>query len=358
MLPLKTTAGRNPPEIAKTDALLDRLSNQYGNGWALSGLGQDGSDDMNSDTDDTKVDFISMYRKERGKDGWVKGHWAQSTETAITGHKATPGRLERKAATPIAKTDVARTPFIINEFGIGTSDGEDWVELRNVSTEAQSLENYLLTSVTDEDKEEIEFHFHGFKSPGLTEGKVPAGDVVLVVSTHPEDTDIAGGINIAVPEDDQERRGLKHIYVVRSFELPTGKFNLILRKGYNNKPADFLGKALDKVVDAIGSLKVDKDTVDFNTDFWPLNGTGAPHGDVIDGLGQDFKAGTVYIRKNAGGGTGEHHLGKVGYSGIGYDRTAAKSDANGGTPGYKNDAVTDKSAGPHNRRNYDQRDHG
>ena len=338
---LKTIKGRTPITVAGTDVLLDRLSNQVGGGWALAGLGQNGSDDMNDDTNDTKVDFISMFRTERGKDGHTKGHWAQSTEIAITGHKATPGRLERKAAVVIKATDVPRTPFVINEFGIGTNDGEDWVELRNVTDGVASLNNLLLTSVTEVDKEEIEFHFHD------KDLKVPAGGVVLIVSTHPEETDIAGGINLEIAEDDQVKKGLEHIYVVRNFELPTGKFNLILRKDYDDeKTGDFLpGKKLDKVVDAIGSLKVDKDTADFNTDFWPLNGTDKPHDDVIEGLGQDFKAGTVYIRKNAGGGIGEHHLGKAGYTGIGYDRTAVKSDANAGTPGYANDASKDKIAG-------------
>lgn len=337
---ITTTKKRDFQTIADTDVLLDRLSNQVGAGWALSELGQNGSNDYDDMTDDVKSNFISMFRNNRGKEGWTKGHWSPSTETAIAGHKGTPGRLERTAAVVIATTSVPREPFVINEFGIGNSDGEDWVELRNVTDSVQNLKNLLLTSVTGLDKEEIEFHFH---DKGI---EIPAKGVVLIASTSPVDTDIAAGRNLEVAADDQEKTGVDSIYVVRNFELPTGKFNLILRKDYNNKfDADFKGKALEKVIDAVGSLKVDKDTADFNTDFWPLNGTGAPHGDVIEGLGQDFKGGTVYIRKDAGGGTGEHDLGKVGYSGIGYDRIAAKSDANGGTPGFANDALKDKIAG-------------
>ena len=338
---VETKAGRPPLSTTGDVVQLDMLSNQVGAGWAFEGLGQDGSDDMNNLTNDTKVNFVSMYRKNRAGDkhGWVKGHWSSSTEVAVTGHIGTPGRGETKTAVVVTATPVPRSPFVINEFGIGTSDGEDWVELRNVTESAQNLKNLLLTSVTGLDTEAVEFHFH---DKGL---EVPAKGVVLIASTDPLNSDIAAGVNLEIAADNQAKRGATSLYVVRDFDLPTGKFNLILRKDYNNKPGDFLGKALNKVIDAIGSLKVDKDTANFNTDFWPLNGTGGPHGDVIEGLGQDFKAGTVYIRKNAGGGTGEHHLGKIGYIGVGYDRTASATDENGGTPGYDNGASKDKIAG-------------
>ena len=338
---LKTKGGR--PALDKTgdDVLLDRLSNQVGNGWELSGLGQSGS--MDTDPNTNEVNFISMFRKERGKDGWVKGHWAQSTEIAITGHLATPGRLERKKSTAISVTDSPSSPFVINEFGIGNDDGEDWVELRNVTSDNQNLKNYLLTSVPALDKEDIEFHFHDKNLP------VPPNGIVVVVSRDPRDSDMATGFNLEVAADDQEEKGAQHLYVVRSFELPTGKFNLILRKGYNNKPEDFTpGKKVgtDNLVDSLGSLKLSKETATFKSDFWPLNGKGAPHGDVIDGKGQDFKAGTVYVRNKPGKneGTGEHHLAVVGYTGIGYDRAAATTAENGGTPGYDNGSTKGKQA--------------
>ena len=337
---VETKAKRPTPSTADPVVQLDMLSNQVGNGWALTGLGQDGSIDGKAETDD--VNFVSMYRNNRAGDkhGWVKGHWSPSTEIAVTGHLGTPGRGETKQGLVVVATPVPRSPFVINEFGIGTSDGQDWIELRNVTASEQTLKNLLLTSVEKVDEEKIVFHFHD------QDWKVPAGDVVLIVSTDPVNTGIAAGVNLASAKDEQVKKGVTSIYAVKSFELPADKkFNLILRKDYDNKSGDWIpGKKLDKVVDAIGSLKVDKDTADFNTDFWPLKGAGAPHGDVIEGLGQDFKAGTVYIRKNAEGGTGEHHLGKVSYTGIGYDRVALKSDANGGTPGYDNGAVKEKIA--------------
>ena len=76
----------------------------------------------------------------------------------------------------------------------------------------------------------------------------------------------------------------------------------------------------------------------------PLVATGAPNGNVIDGADEAFKAPLVYQRGDAAGGFGEKDLAKRGYTGIGYDRTASKSDANGGTPGYDNGALKEKVA--------------
>ena len=59
---------------------------------------------------------------------------------------------------------------------------------------------------------------------------------------------------------------------------------------------------------------------------------------------KNSKAGFVYTRANAGGGTGEKHIGVAGYTGIGYDRAAENSAANGGTPGYDNGSRKGKLA--------------
>ena len=63
----------------------------------------------------------------------------------------------------------------------------------------------------------------------------------------------------------------------------------------------------------------------------------------IDGgpaKGRTFKVGLrVYQKNNAGGGTGEKHWAKRGYTGIGYKREFDSGNAYGGTPGYGNGAV-------------------
>ena len=158
------------------------------------------------------------------------------------------------------------------------------------------------------------------------------------MNTDPKNTGIAAGRNAAIAEADQELTGATSRYYINSnLKLPDdGKFNLILRNAHDKL------KASSHFMDVIGGLVVADATK--GTSLWPLVATGGPHGDVIEANGRDLKSPYVYIRKNAGGGTGEHHLGRVGYTGVGYDRVVLKSDANGGTPGYDNGAVKEKIA--------------
>ena len=83
----------------------------------------------------------------------------------------------------------------------------------------------------------------------------------------------------------------------------------------------------------------------FSTSLWPLAVTGAPHGELVKDGDQDFRAGKVYQRNGTGSGTAtKHGIGVRKYTGIGYDRAADNSDANGGTPGYDNGSLKGKVA--------------
>ena len=83
----------------------------------------------------------------------------------------------------------------------------------------------------------------------------------------------------------------------------------------------------------------------YSTEVWPLQNWAKGHGDVItDGPPEDFRAGFVYHRNGKNSGIGEHHVSRPGFTGVGYDRHAARNNENGGTPGYNNGAVKgDKS---------------
>ena len=77
--------GRTASTAPSGEVMLDRVSNVVGAGWAIGeDLGQNGfDDDIAASLDGTvsanygspNIDFVSMYRTERGKDGWEKGHW-------------------------------------------------------------------------------------------------------------------------------------------------------------------------------------------------------------------------------------------------------------------------------------------
>ena len=347
------TAGRPVPASD-----IDQVSNRSGAGWNLDKGGNHGqtgrvtgtlATDLESAI--TPTNIISMYRNinydhvekhvaNRGElvkgipGGNGSGSWKASQRRSEYNRWIYDSkRAEHFKSTPIlTASSVARSPFIINEVGNNSGDTNDWVEIRNVTTSEASLKNYHLSYVSGFDKDTSLVNFHD------KDIKVPGGGVLLLVNTDPKNTGIAAGRNAAIAEADQELTGATSRYYINSnLKLPDdGKFNLILRNAHDKL------KASSHFMDVIGGLVVTDATK--GTSLWPLVATGGPHGNVIEGHGRDLKSPYVYIRKNAGGGTGEKHLGRVGYTGVGYDRVVLKSDANGGTPGYDNGAVKEKIA--------------
>ena len=350
---LTFTEGRPVPAID-----IDQVSNRSGTGWNLAKGGNHGQSGRVTGTLATDLasaitptNIISMYRNinydhveaqvaNRGElvkgipGGNGSGSWKASQRRSEYNRWIYDSKRREhfKATAILTVSSVARSPFIINEIGNGTGDTNDWVEIRNVTGSEASLKNYHLSAVTGFDTDTSLVNFHD------KDIKVPGNGVILLVNTDPKNTDIAAGRNAAIAEADQELTGVQTRYYVNSnLKLPDdGKFNLILRNAHDKL------KASSHFMDVVGGLVV----ADANkgTSLWPLVATGGPHGDVIEANGRDLKAPRVYIRKNAGGGTGEHHLGLVGYTGVGYDRIAAKSGENGGTPGYDNGAVKEKIA--------------
>ena len=235
----------------------------------------------------------------------------------------------------LTASTVSKTPFVINEIGNGVGDTNDWVEIRNLDSAEKSLNNYHLSIVKAVGTDDS---LVNFKDKDI---KVPGNGFIVIANTSPTITDLAAGRNAAIAPDDQVLTGVDSVYYVDgNLKLPTdGKFNLILRNAHDKL------KASSNFVDVVGG-QVYKD-VSKATNLWPLIAAGAPNGDVIDGQGRDLKEGFVYKRNNQGGlgAIGEHHLGRIGYTGIGYDRAAADTPANGGTPGFDNGASKDKIAG-------------
>ena len=340
---------------------VDQVSNISGAGWIVD-IGQSGRV-----TDPTvagtalPINIVSMYRKINYKKvqntdggdaakrldgvpgGNAKGSWAASTRaTRFVGVIDSLGSEHFRGISVFTQTNVPRSPFVINELGNQTGGTNDWVELRNVTDAEKSLKNYQLSVVTGDPadpstkKDTQLFHFKD------NDYKVPAGGVIVVTSSSPKETDLAAGKDVSIADDQEENEGASHLFVVRSFDLPdSGKNLLILR---NNHEGGKLGTT-NNIIDVIGTLSIPVNEAGFNTSLWPLAVTGKAHGNVIDGTGdEDFRAGKVYQRNNAGGGTGEKHIAVRGYTGIGYDRAAAKSGANGGTPGYDNGALKEKVA--------------
>ena len=359
-----TKAGRPELPAPSGMVLLDRLSNVVGGGWQLTGFGQDGYDDGNPETAST--DFISMYRKERGKDGDNKGHWAQSTEVYLALHKGTPGALERAGTKVLTTTTIPRSPVIFNEIanrGAGNTAYE-WIELRNVSDAEANLKNWQISIVTAVDSDKEFFNFYD------KDIKIPAGGVLLLVTSDPSENDdhpLAAGYNIEKgadnqangvnatdsprylimkksENDDNDKRGLKSTYADGEGLPNNGEFVLILRNGLDKE-----GKA-EKLIDIAGydtDLSVNTDAL--FTGLWPL--VNYPKPDIAL---NKLEADKVHRRQKAdidGTRTADKkdnadHVAfrDVGWTGTGYKRNASPSNANGGTPGYDNGVVKSDGA--------------
>ncbi len=349
---LSTKQGQPALGAGSGEILLDRLSNVVGARWQLSGVGQNGYD---AGDDTAKTDFISMYRKERGKDGHVKGHWGQSTEVYLANHRGTPGAKKRSQVGTVTATSFNVGGLIFNEISnrSNADKAHEWIELRNKSGGNINPKNWQISIVTAVGSDTAFFTF-----PNNDNAVVGAGKVLLLVKTDPSGDPshpLAAGWNVAKNAANQVNgvNSSSPRYLVANFAgdgLPdNGEFVLILRN-HNNKRG-----TAEHLIDIAGydtNLKVSANDAGY-TNLWPLKGG------VRDAqLGNNKLAvGEVHRRQkdniwgtsstNYGRNNGNHHddtaWRNVGYTGVGYKRSAAVGNLNGGTPGYDNGAS--KSAG-------------
>ena len=362
--------GRTASTAPSDEIRLDRISNVVSSGWKLEGLGQNGFDDDVAGTPATEttpgtpanygspnVDFISMYRTERGKDGWVKGHWAQSTEIYLSGHKGTPGTSERGAVGTIGATGFTVGAVIFNEIANrdNANRAYEWIELRNRSGGTQNLKNWEISIVTGVGSDT---RFFAFPNSNRT---IPAGGHLLLVDTDPRgdpDHPLATGWNIGRAANDQVNGVGAHSarYMVADFDgngLPdNGLFVLILRN-HNNKRG-----SANNLIDIAGYVDGDNKTLTVSvneagfTNLWPLSGDVRPatlsnnklEVNKVHRRQRDHIWGTSST--NYGRNNGNHHddaaFRDVGWTSLGYRRKADRNNVNGGTPGYDNGALLDR----------------
>ena len=367
-----TFDGANTPPAAPTGmTLLDQLSNVEGIGWVITAApGQSGRIALPDDvTTFVPSDLISMYRKinyvnvakthnatdaAKNREEQLKavpggnaiGSWAASNAADTYGVNliGSPGMQHFVAYTVLTPTNVPRGTFVINEIGNHSNDAYDWVEIKRVGG-GDNLKKWRLSQVTSDKKDTALVTF-----PDNDHHKIAAvGDVLLIVNSDPyQDPNhpLAAGTNITHNNGRAETTGVTSRYYVNSgLKLAnSGKTLLILRNSNDN---NHLGKP-NNIQDVIGTLSIVDNAAGLRTKLWPLVAKNAPHGDVItDGPPEELKAGSVYVRNDAAannaqnpdGGSWEHDLSTVGYTGVGYKRSAAKGNQHGGTPGYDNATV-------------------
>ena len=260
-----------------------------------------------------------------------------------------------------SKDNPAKNKIIINEIGNFADDELDWIELRNVTGSAQSLKDWALTKTTGFGNENEIIRF--------PDKSIPARGVLLLVNKDPSETPLSAGFDIKMDADNQVFGAGPHRYLIvdeNKLEIPNDdKWLLILR---SNKPWD-VGDSRDiyqtghRVEDVAGPGALHDDFVVLDlrspSPSWEKKSDGKPDGEIwstkvfpLNGNTQDDDdflqsdhlntAGKVWIRDGDKQGYLKDAWDKVGFTGIGYDRSVSIDDQHGGTPGYDNDVAKGK----------------
>ena len=360
---LKYSKGR--PPLAND---VDRISNVTVGGWIVD-IGNSGS--VTGTTADgggtsAPVNIVSMYRNinyakvqntdggdvakrlDGVPDGAAKGSWiASKRSTTQAGIYASPGARHFVGGSPtVSPTTVPYSPVIINEIGNSSTAGLDWIELRNVSTDAVNLKNWEISEIAGaKDSETRLVHF-----PNDT--TIPANGILLIVASDPYDDSnhpVAAGVRINGAHLDTTGVQSQY-YVDDGFELTADAKTLLVLRNHHEKK-----NTADHIIDITGNLYITDESSAFSTKYWPLKATGAGNADEVfkDAPAQAFREGYVYKRAVANAGSAKHTWAKDAYTGVGYKRSANNADRHGGTPGYDNgvvkefnDATVSESAAP------------
>ena len=173
---------------------------------------------------------------------------------------------------------------IFNEFHNASDDTRDWVELKNISNEPVSLREWEVSLVLPHaiSPAAPQWEILAMDREVATFGDytLPAGGILLIVNTHPSETDLIRGQNIEDPNRNPDL--LPKYLIAPEMKLPSS-FLLILRR-VRDKNGQWEG-----FEDLAGDYH--KDDVNYATNIWPLRCT-----PVYTGTKARFTEGDVYQR--------------------------------------------------------------
>ncbi len=256
---------------------------------------------------------------------------------------------------PAVPVIIEHKTVVINEIGNRTEDKYDWVELFNRAYEDVSLKDWSLSIVDksvvhDVARDALESADGSMHDVELVHFKtditIPARGYLLVMHSDPlaKENPLAGGIALATPREKplpgQEQLmsslPLSQCYIDTGLSLPDGDFLLILRDSATAEGTD------EHLRDVAGNYYKPALVGAEPTLMWPLIL------DVRDVSNFNFRSDEVWARENTRiDGFCENAFVQAPYTGVGYDRAIAPTDAGGkhsGTPGYANDALKTKAA--------------
>ena len=344
----------------------DRLSNipDLVNTWRVNSKGQHGSSET------PRREFKSMKRLDANTDGSDPANWSISTNLFLRNYRGTPGKPNRAATIPTARVvpstdNPAKDKIIINEIGNFVDNTLDWIELRNVTNSAQSLNNWVLTKTTGYGNETEIVRFPDYSIE-------PRG-VLLLVNRVPWQTPLSLGFDISQDAANQEFGAAPHRYLIvadNKLTIPNNDAWLLLLR--SNKPWDVgdgrnvyqTGYQVEdaagpaalhtafEVLDVFtlqGARREKKSDGQSNGDYWhtkvfPLNGFFREVEDDFLQSDRLNEAGKVWVRDGAIQGFLKNAWTKAGFTGIGYDRSVRANDQHSGTPGYANDVAKGRIA--------------
>ena len=260
-------------------------------------------------------------------------------------------------------TNPPKDKIIVNEIGLSTTAGHDWIELHNVSDSAVNIKKWTISLSTGYDNETVIYRFRDndkFDGDNHLQS-IPAGGYLLLVFANPEDTPLAVGVDVLLPDRDQAFGHSDHKFLnvgggsVKG--IPDSRdWLIIIRSNHEDK---FL-KSSHKIEDVAGAggnggtfvvqdinaaspRKNKKGDGNAGGDIWHTKIWPLQNQNHKDNFLRKTNLPNVneawYRRLDKGGGQGWQHesFGRADYTGIGYDR-GADAILYKGTPGYPNDS--------------------
>ena len=347
-----STSKQFPAPPAETDMLTNIYG--YDNTWLITDKGQHGQSIT------PRREFKSMQRVDYDN-GWDEDHWSIAAANFVRNYRGTPGKPNLATRVPTARRPPAqdnpvKNKIIINEIGNFADDTLDWIELRNITGSAQSLNNWVLTKTTGFGHEVEIVRFPNYS--------IGARGVLLLVNKDPLESPLSIGFNISHAAVDQEfGAGPQRYFIVDNDQLAIPNDDgwlLILR---SNTPWD-VGEGRNvyqtgyRVEDVAGpgalhsnfvvlDLRVSVPSLEkqpdgreggdiWNTKVFPLNGN-IQLDNVFLQSDRLNTPDTVWIRDGTKQGYLRDAWKQIGFIGIGYDRRVSSNNQHGGTPGYDND---------------------
>ena len=175
--------------------------------------------------------------------------------------------------------------IIFNEFHNAEDDTHDWIELKNISDKDVSLAEWEVSLVVPHAispaAPQWEIVAMDRDVAAFGDYTLPAGGILLIVNTHPSETDLIRGQNIENPNSNPDL--FPKYLIAPEMKLPSTPYLLILRsvRDQNGKYEGFEDLAGD----------YHKDDVNYATNIWPLRCT-----PVYTGTAARFTEGDVYQR--------------------------------------------------------------